>query len=136
MQISGTVIKGAGYGRKIGFPTANIDRRQFVRLKRKPKLGVYAGRVYIGSTSPGLRPPSPLKERVRVYKAGIVIGPLDSKSLPKLEAHLINFKGNLYGKKITLEPSKYLRPFANYRGEQQLISQIRKDIKKIKSYIS
>jgi len=120
-QILGKVIKGDGYGKKIGFPTANIDRRQFVRLKSKPKLGIYAGRVYIGSKS---------------YKAGIVIGPIDKTGLPKLEAHLIKFEGNLYGKKITIEPIKYLRPFTKYRGELALIAQIKKDIKKIKSYIS
>ena len=68
-KITGKIIKGDGYGRKIGFPTLNIDRRHFSRLEKKPALGVYGGEVFLGE---------------KIYKAGIVIGPLDVKNIPKL----------------------------------------------------
>lgn len=103
----------------MGFPTANLDRRGFVRLKSKPKLGVWAGKAMIISKS---------------YPAGIVIGPKDKNGLPKIEAHLIGFKGNLYGKKLTLDVVKYLRPFKKYRNERELIVQIRKDVASVKKY--
>lgn len=115
IKISGKVIKGDGYGKEIGFPTANLDRRHFLNLKAKPKFGVYSGSAYLGH---------------KKYRAGIIIGPLDKKSLPKIEAHLLGFKGNLYGKKIILELNKFLRPYKKFKTEKELIIQIGKDLKK------
>jgi riboflavin kinase/FMN adenylyltransferase len=112
--ISGKVIKGDGYGKKIGFPTLNIDRKKFLALDKKPIFGVYAGRVFLDK---------------KQYKAGIVIGPVDSKGLPKIEAHLIGYKGNAYGKKATVEINKFIRKFKNFKTEKELIMQIKKDIK-------
>lgn len=124
-EISGKVVKGIGYGRKLGFPTANLERRQWRKIKVKPKLGVWAGTAVLS-----------LKSKVyslKTYKAGIVIGPLDSSNLPKIEAHLLGFKGNLYGRKITLNLLKYLRPFKQYKNEEDLKRQIRKDVQLIKN---
>lgn len=120
--ISGKVVMGDGYGKKIGFPTANLDRKQFVGLKKKPKLGVWAGSARITN----------YELRITSYNAGIVVGPVDKKGLPKVEAHLIGYKGNLYGKKIELKLIKYLRPFKKYKGEEDLKRQIAVDINKIK----
>ena len=63
------------------------------------------------------------------YKAGIVIGPLDKKGLPKIEAHLIGYNGNAYGKMATLEIHKFIRKFKKFKNETELIMQIKKDIK-------
>ncbi len=114
--IKGKVIRGDGYGRKIGFPTINIDRRAFLKLQKKPKFGVYAGEATI------------LKMK---FKAGIVIGPLDKKGLPKLEAHLIGYKDDAYGKKAILETKKFLRKYKNFNTEKALIIQIKEDLKKL-----
>ena len=62
------------------------------------------------------------------YKAGIIIGPLDKKGLPKIEAHLISFKGNAYGKKAILEIKNFLRKFKKFKTEKKLINQIKKDL--------
>ncbi len=114
--ITGKVIKGEGYGRKINFPTINLDRKHFSKMKEKPAFGVYAGQAFLSSKS---------------YKAGIIIGPLDKKGLPKIEAHLIDFKGNLYGKKVTLEVGKFIRKFKKFKTEKELIAQIKKDLARI-----
>ena len=63
IKISGKVIKGKGYGRKIGFPTVNLESK----IKEMPPDGVYAGRVILEE---------------KEYRAGIVIGPGE-----RVEAH-------------------------------------------------
>lgn len=116
-RISGRVIRGQAYGRKIGFPTANLDRREYLRRGQKIPFGVYAGTAEVGG---------------KRYKAGIVIGPLDGRGKPKLEAHLLGFSGNLYGKKIQLELKKFLRKFKKYKDSAELQAAIKKDINQIK----
>lgn len=99
----------------------------------KIRLGVWAGLAYVGQgpALPSKAGQGPALQSWR-WKAGIVIGPLDKHRLPKIEAHLIGFKGNLYGEKITINLKKYLRPFANYKNISQLKKQIAKDIIRIK----
>lgn len=134
IEIQGKVIHGQHYGTQIGFPTANIDRRDYVRRKLKVKLGVWAGYVQIPNNKFQITNKSQVSKskNPKPYKAGIVIGPRDNKFLPKIEAHLLNFKGNLYGKKITITLQKYLRAFKKFKSEQQLKKQIKEDIRKIK----
>lgn len=116
-QVSGKVVRGQGYGRELGFPTANLDRRSYSARKLKIKLGIYAGVVAYKLQATSYR-----------LRAAIVIGPVDNRGLPKIEAHLIGFKGDLYGKKINLELVKYIRPFRKFKSEEELKKQIGKDI--------
>lgn len=110
---SGKVIHGDNYGQKIGFPTINISRNNFKFLNAKPNFGIYAGQVLLNN---------------RTYKAGIIIGPLDKKGLPKLEAHLLNYKGNAYGEIVIFKLEKFLRKYKIFKTEKELIIQIKKDI--------
>ncbi|MFT5037026.1 MAG: riboflavin kinase/FMN adenylyltransferase [Candidatus Azotimanducaceae bacterium] len=120
MEISGVVIQGDGYGKKLGYPTANIDRDQYVHEKIDLEYGIYAGLVTVHSSQ-------------EEYVAGIVIGPDDAQKLPKLEAHLIGYAGNLYGEMVTFRISKYLRPFKEYRTEDDLKADIKADLNNIMS---
>lgn len=114
ITFKGKVIHGDKYGTKIGFPTINIDRRNFNSLKREIKFGIYKGEVILNN---------------KIYKAGIIIGPADKKSLPKLEAHLLNYKGNAYGKIVVFKLEKFLRKYKVFKTEKELINQIKQDIK-------
>jgi riboflavin kinase/FMN adenylyltransferase len=125
--VSGTVIHGDSYGKVLGFPTANLDRREFVRKKLKIRFGVWAGWVFVGQVNKAGQGPA-----LHRWKAGIVIGPLDKTGLPKIEAHLVGFKGDLYGKKITVKLLKYIRPFKKFKNLEQLKSQIGRDIQRIR----
>lgn len=125
MEITGRVIKGQGYGRVLGFPTANLDRRQYVRNKMNVKFGIWAGFVFLETVN----------KKQTALPAAIVIGPIDKTGLPKLEAHIIDFKGNLYGKKITINLKKYVREFRKYASQEILEKQIKKDIQQIKKIL-
>ena len=111
--LTGKVIRGDGYGKKIGYPTINLDRRHFLKLKNKPTFGVYAGWVNLKN---------------KKYKSGIIIGPLDAKGLPKIEAHLIGFNGDAYGNFVTIEICRFIRKFKVFNNEVDLIRAIKKDI--------
>ena len=101
MQLTGKVIKGDGYGRELGFPTANIDPREHAEFLKDVELGIYAGFVTIQKTN-------------ETYRAGIVIGPRVESGLPKVEAHLIDFTGDLYGDMVTFHVRDFIRGFQEY----------------------
>ena len=103
--ISGKVVRGDSYGRKIGFPTVNLE----YNATDLPEAGVYAGMATLDGVE---------------YKAGIVVGPAS-----KLEAHLIGYKGDAYGKEVTLKIEKFLREFKKFNTEEELIKQIKEDLK-------
>lgn len=114
-SFSGTVISGNGYGRKLGFPTANISQEEYWLLPEviRPKEGIYAGEVSFS----GQR-----------FKSAIVVGPKIEENTIKLEAHLLEFSGNLYGQKLTFHLHAYLRPFQEYSSERLLQQAIRNDV--------
>ena len=119
IHISGRVIRGDNFGKVLGFPTANLDRRQYQRRHLKIRFGVYCGQARLPSG--------------RKYRAAIVIGPKDRRGLPKLEAHLLGFKGDLYGLYLNIYLNIYLRPFKKYPSIEQLRRQIKKDLKLLKT---
>ena len=120
-KLSGRVIKGDGYGKVLGFPTANLDRRDYSRKRMNIRLGIYAGFAELN-----------LKSKILNLKSAIVIGPVDKIGLPKIEAHLLGFKGNLYGSKISLFLVKYLRGFKRFKTVKILKQQITNDIRQVK----
>ena len=119
-SIYGKVQKGKQLGKKIGFPTANIDIKDYVLAS----TGVYAVRVKkIGSNN---------------YFKGIAnLGFRQTFNEKKilLEVHLFNFSGNLYNKYLTVEFLKFIRKEKKFKNVDQLKKQIKIDLsiaKKIK----
>src|SRR3989338_3183052 len=104
-EISGKVVKGDGYGRKLGFPTVNLEMGN----QELPKVGVYSGVVTLEGVE---------------YRAGIIIDPTR-----KTEAHLIGYNADAYGKMVILKIKKFLRDYKAFNTEEELIIQIKKDIK-------
>ena len=108
---SGEVVSGRQIGRTIGVPTANILIPDAVVV---PKLGVYATECLVD----GVR-----------YNAVTNIGsrPTVDGHQVRAESWILDFDGDLYGKEITLEFHKFLRPERKFASLEELKAQIQKD---------
>ena len=112
-SIEGTVKKGRQVGKKIGFPTCNIDIKDYVLAKP----GVYAVKV--------------LRKNNNKYLKGIAnlgFRPTFNQKKILLEVHLFNFSGNLYNKLLSVEFLKFIRKEKKFRNVNQLRAQIKTDL--------
>ncbi len=114
--LQGTVVKGDSIGRTIGFPTANIEPDT---EKLIPGNGVYICKCQIYN---------------QIYDSMCNIGyrPTLAGNEFRIEVHILDFQGNLYGKKIKIEFCKYLRKEMKFRTLDELSKQISKDVLKIR----
>lgn len=111
--IEGEVVRGFQRGAGFGFPTANVALGEYVR----PRLGVYAVRVDLGD---GVLLPG-------VASVGVnpTVGALPE---PLLEAHLLDFSGDLYGRMIEVEMIAFLRDEAKFADVDALKAQMTQDV--------
>ena len=119
-SIEGTVEKGRMMGKKIGFPTCNIDIKNYILAK----TGVYAVKVNI-------------KKNRKIYGGIANLGyrPTFNQKKLLLEVNLFNFSGNLYNKKLSVEFLKFIRGEKKFNGIDDLRNQIKRDLliaKKVK----
>ena len=124
--ITGTVEKGKQQGREIGFPTANISLKNFL----KPPLGVYVSRlkVIINKNSKKYNDWLPSISNIGTR-------PTVSGDSINLETHIIdfkenNFESNLYGRRIKVELIEFLRPEKKFKSLSELQKQIEVDTKR------
>ena len=113
-SIEGTVKKGRMMGKKIGFPTCNIDLKNYVIAKP----GVYAVKVCLPKTKKYLKGIANLGYR-----------PTFNQKIILLEVNIFNFNGNLYNKKLIVKFIKFIREEKKFKGINDLRKQINKDIK-------
>ena len=111
--VSGPVIKGAGLGRKLGFPTANIGAHP---AKILPP-GIFAARVKVGHDS---------FDAVLSVGRRPTVNTLGGRLI--LEAHLLDFSRMIYGKELTVTFLRHLRPERKFSSKEALVSHIRSDI--------
>jgi riboflavin kinase/FMN adenylyltransferase len=111
--LSGTIIRGDDLGKKLGFPTANLD----VEGRLVPPAGVYSAHAYVN----GVR-----------HRAAVNIGvrPTLGDAAPQLrvEAHLLDFSGDLYGKDLELTFVEKLREERKFASLEELRAQIGRDV--------
>ncbi len=121
--VSGKVVKGNALGRSIGYPTANIDVEDPVKLI--PGNGVYAVKVYFG-------------EQVYLGMANIGIRPTVSAELrkPSLEVHLFGFNGDLYGKELRVTFAARLRNEIKFDNLEFLKAQLDRDTRDARNFFT
>ncbi len=112
-EASGQVIRGAQRGRRLGVPTANLDIWPEHAI---PRNGIYACQARVGAM---------------VYPAVTNIGtrPTFDNGARTVEAHLLDFDGDLYGQTMTLDVIEYQRPEEKYDNVQALVAQMQEDIR-------
>ena len=114
--IEGIVKKGEKRGRKIGFPTCNLELKDYVI----PKAGVYASKIILN------------KNFKRKGIVNIGYKPTFGKNKLLLEAHIFGLKKNLYDKSIKIMLTKFIRKEKKFKNISQLKKQIVIDTKEAK----
>jgi riboflavin kinase/FMN adenylyltransferase len=116
--LCGRVVEGDRLGRQWGFPTANLDVNHLVL----PPNGVYAAVAQVQG---------------RRYHVALNIGtrPTVAAARPQLrvEAHLLDFAGDLYGSELELEPRAKLRPERRFDSPAELRAQIERDVAAVRA---
>lgn len=118
-KIIGEVIHGSKVGRKLGYPTANIDYSVYLL----PKNGVYLTKVkykdqyYIGMTNIGHNPTiNEQKER-------------------RLEVHILDFDEEIYGEQLEITFVKFIRDEIKFNEKDELINKLKEDYDICKSHL-
>ena len=110
-RIRGRVIRGAGRGRTLGYPTANLGQVDTL----VPGEGIYAGRAWVGETP---------------FAAAVSIGPNPTfeEGPRKIEIYLIGYEGSLYDQVLEVEFLARLRDVRRFESAEALIAQMNRDV--------
>jgi riboflavin kinase/FMN adenylyltransferase len=115
LEITGPVARGAGRGRTLGIPTANIEPD----AELLPRPGIYAARAWLLEAVPAS------------YPCALSVGTnptFTAAGKLTVEAHLLDYDGDLYGKRLRLEVLHRLRDERRFDTVDELMAQIREDI--------
>ena len=125
-SLSGTVVEGFHVGHDLGFPTANLQLDD--ALKLVPKDGVYAVDVRLNVDV----------EEQSVWKGMLNIGcrpTLDNGTNRTIEVYVLDFDGDLYGRHLSLDFISRLRDEKKFRSKGELANQLRLDEKAVRSIL-
>jgi riboflavin kinase / FMN adenylyltransferase len=116
--LTGIIVHGQANGKKLGFPTVNLNTSDAL-----PDHGVYAGWCEIEGAK---------------YMAAIHIGPVPVFGQIEVcvEAHLLDFDQDVYGKVATLTCTEFLRGISNFESTAALSEQLKKDVEQTRELLS
>ncbi|NQV03794.1 MAG: hypothetical protein HQ542_14180 [Bacteroidia bacterium] len=120
-SISGTVIKGSQLGRKLGYPTANLDLPDTSRFHNF--TGVYAATVK-------------LEEVIYPGMANIGFRPTLDKPSFTVEVNIFDFNKDIYGEEITIRFLERIRDEIRFKSMEELVTQIAKDEEETRKILS
>jgi riboflavin kinase/FMN adenylyltransferase len=119
-ELAGQVVEGGRRGGTIGFPTANIA---ITPDRQVPGRGVYAGQAMVGD---------------EIHLAAINVGtrPTFDGRGTTIEAHLLDYSGDLYGRSLAIDFRVRLRDEVRFDGVEALTSQIRLDVERVREVLN
>jgi riboflavin kinase/FMN adenylyltransferase len=130
--LSGRVTEGDRLGRQLGFPTANVPLDPMIL---PPPLGVYAARAEVAAPDSSGRSGGELGGEAG-YQAVVNIGTRPTVAPEQrdltLEAHLLDFDGDLYGKEIRVSILRHIRNERRFESLEALKAQVNRDIETVK----
>lgn len=118
--VSGKVMPGVQEGRKLGFPTANIE---VTAEKLIPASGVYAVTARLEGSA-ALKP----------AMMNIGTRPTFGENEQTLEVHILDFEDNIYGKELLVSFDRRLRGERKFRSAEDLADQLRKDAEEVRHF--
>jgi riboflavin kinase/FMN adenylyltransferase len=131
LEISGPVVRGAGRGRGLGIPTANVAPE----AELLPKLGIYAARAHVLDARGGV---------ASSHRVALSVGsnPTFREGSPEtgnpvtVEAYLLDFDGDLYGRRLRLEVLHRLRDERRFDSIEALLVQIQADVADVRRLLT
>lgn len=117
--VRGEIVEGDRRGRTIGFPTANVMPDPSVVV---PARGVYAGHVWAEG------------ERYAAC-TNVGVAPTFGRHESRIEAHLLDFEGDLYGKIVDVSFVERIRPEKRFSGVDELKAQIGRDLEEARRIV-
>ena len=123
-ELEGPVVRGAGRGRGLGFPTANIAAEGELR----PALGIYAARARVldGELAG------------QVHAAALSVGrnpTFSSAADVSVEVYLLDFEGDLYDRRLRVELGERLRDELKFDSVAALVAQIDRDVARVRQLV-
>ena len=124
-HLEGTVVEGDHRGRALGYPTANLA---FDYAPAMPALGIYVGKAAVPERGVAAGHPALVSIGVRptFHDEGVVL----------VEAHLLDFDGDLYGARLHLDLLERLRDEQRFDGVDALVAQMRRDEQEARGFLA
>jgi riboflavin kinase/FMN adenylyltransferase len=113
LELDGTVVSGEARGGTLGFPTANLRTEPTLLV---PGFGIYAG--------------SALGHRAAI---SIGVNPHYGRDERRIEPYLLDFEGDLYGRRLVVELWRRLRDERAFSSEAELVAQITRDVEETRA---
>lgn len=112
-SVRGEVVHGDARGRELGFPTANLGGEAEGLV---PADGVYAGTVVLDGV-----------EHLAAISVGVNLT-FDPEGEPRVEAHILDFEGDLYGQRMEVRFAERIRPMLPFETVEGLIARMHDDV--------
>ncbi len=122
-SLRGLVVRGDQRGRRLGFPTANLEVRSGgIGQKLIPPPGIYAVRGILRSGT---------------YEGALHLGPRPTfrGSPPSIEVHLLDFEDDIYGEEIRVDFVQYMREIRPFDSQRALVDQMREDVEEARKVL-
>jgi len=118
-RVDGIVVRGAGRGRQLGYPTANVHSEPHVAV---PADGIYAGRVVL---------------RGERLPAAISVGtnPTFEGRQRTVEAYILDFDEDIYGVELGVEFLERVRGMERFERVEDLVEQMGRDVEQIRGLL-
>lgn len=118
-RIRGSVVRGAGRGSKLGFPTANVEQVDTLL----PPDGIYVGKAWLCDGT--------------AYNAAVSVGtnPTFNEQAMKVEVFLLDFDGDLYDRPLQVDFVARLRDTVKFNSAEELIVQMKRDVEETRRIV-